>query len=188
MWYPSPTVTTGVRRAGRVAPSGLRSLMARGLGWRVGCSHRGPGRHRPKQPQLCPHSLPGQPPGPAPPPHLSFPPSVLPAVLPSVLPGWRKPVGLPMLLFPSPPLHGPRLAHCSANCQPSGTSQPEQGSLGPGDVDLGAAAVDRVANWGATVGPSSSDTSGLPTCILGGAPCPSPERGENPITVRGPQN
>lgn len=151
MCYPSPT---RVRRAGRVAPSGLRSLRARGLGWRVGCSHRGPGR-------LLPSRLSSA--------------LILSRPCSSPLPLLQTQRVSPRFSFPA--LHSTVLCYHTAQPAASLPEPPsqEQGSLSaPGDMDLGAAAADSLANWGATVGPSSS---GLEPASLGEHPV-LPQRGE----------
>ena len=151
--------------------------MARGLGWRVGCSHRG---------------LVG----------------IVPSSLSSALILCR--ASLPALLLSrhlsfklQHPVCPPRLEDTSGSLHAS-TSQPPipwspAGTLPsqlPAFRNLPARSkgaslllgtwiwvLPRLANWGVTVGPSSS---GLPTCLLRGAPCPSPERREKSHHREGP--
>ena len=120
---------------------------------------QGPGRHRPKQPQLCPNPVPGQPPGPAPlpPPLLQVTASRL-----SSQAGGHQRVS-PCLSFPAP--HS--MVPCWHTAQPTASlpepPRQEQGSLSV--LGTWIWVLPRLANWGVTVGPSSS---GLPTCLLRG--------------------
>ena len=132
--------------------------------------------------------------------HLSFTRGHMSCSFPYVLRAWRETAGLPVLFFLGPPLRGP-----SSSCWHRLPSQlPASGNLragsraslyAPGDTGLGAAVIDRFSSWGATVslsfsrafaGPASD--SGPPSCLLGGAPCPS-QRGEKiPSLSGGSQN
>ena len=96
---------------------------------------QGPGRHRPKQPRLCPNPVPGQPPGPAP-----LPPPILQVAASrlSSQAGGHQRVS-PCLSFPAP--HS--MVPCWHIAQPTASlpepPNQEQGSLSaPGDMDLGA--------------------------------------------------